>query len=410
MAWQENCHVKKIDLGLQRVSSVYKRLKTSTSKKPYTITVAGTNGKGSCVAFLESILLAEGYRVGVYSTPHLLCYNERVRVNGEAVSDASLTEAFSRIDKAREKVSLSYFEFGTLAALTIFEKQDVDIQILEVGLGGRLDAVNIIDANAALITSIDIDHVAWLGNDRSVIAVEKAGVFRKNQKAICADKTVPNSLPEFAAQLKTDLKLSGVDYKVEKDGDIWRLLIDHELAGDFPIPSLKGEHQIQNAAGVVALLAHVSDDIPVQKTSVLDGLQNTFLPGRLQLVGTAPDIYLDVAHNRQSAVALAKFIKCKEYKGDIHAVFSILDDKDLSKVTEPFLEFVNFWYIAPLNIDRSEKIECLSEFFNRHSKYQCSEHKSIESAFAKTRQLAKKEDLVICFGSFYVVEACLEGL
>jgi dihydrofolate synthase/folylpolyglutamate synthase len=217
-------------------------------------------------------------------------------------------------------------------------------------------------------------------------------------------------LLEFAHQLKTDLKISGIDYTVEKDGDNWQLLLDHELAAQYPEPSLKGEHQIQNAAGVIALLAHICNDVPVQKTSVLSGLLNTSLKGRLQQVAVSPDIYLDVAHNQQSAAVLANFIKSKGCVGDVHAVFSILEDKDLSKVTEPFIKFVKHWHIAQLKTSRSQEIDCLKTFFSKHSKYELSQYESIGRAFTQVRAAAKKEDLVICFGSFYVVEACLEAL
>lgn len=402
--------MKEIDLGLERVSLVWKRLRVEKKIPVYTLTVAGTNGKGSSVALLESILLAEGYKVGVYSTPHLIKYNERIRLNGQSVSNERITAAFSLIDQARGSTSLSYFEFGTLAALVIFEQQRVDIQILEVGLGGRLDAVNIIDANAALITSIDIDHVDWLGDDRSNIALEKAGIFRVGQKAVCSDSTVPKSLVDFANKIGTDLSLAGRDFFVDNQGGTWLLSFGDELKKQYRCPALKGSHQVQNAAGVISLLAYINKTIPVKQSSVDEGLRNVSLAGRLQQVACNPDIYLDVAHNQESAKALANFIQ--EIKGNrkTHAVFSILADKNLTHVIEPFRKAIDHWHVAPLNIQRAQSIDCLVDSLAKEPKQSYSVYSSIKDAYQLVKSTAKQDDLVICFGSFYVVEACLDGL
>jgi len=409
LAWQESCHVKEIDLGLQRVAEVYARLALSPSSAIYTITVAGTNGKGSSVAMLESILLAAGYQVGVYSTPHLISYNERVRLNGHAVDDSLLSASFARIDKARETTSLSYFEFGTLAALDIFSQQNVDVQILEVGLGGRLDAVNIIDADAALITTIDVDHIDWLGDDLAGIALEKAGVFRAQQKAVCADQSVPQSLIAYAAELNTDLLLAGRDFNYQLRSEGWRLLAKHCFADDYRLPGLFGEHQIQNAAGVISLLAHISGDIAVNQHDLEKGLQAVNLSGRLQRVSNAPEVYLDVAHNAESALALLEFIKTKQYN-KLQVVFSILADKDLEKVVRPFLNIVDHWHIAPLNTARAQPIDSLSAYLSDNTAVKCSSYESIAAAFDGAKDRLKKDDLLVCFGSFYVVEGCLDAL
>jgi dihydrofolate synthase/folylpolyglutamate synthase len=410
LSWQESCHVKEIDLGLERVSSVWKRLKTETSNSIYTITVAGTNGKGSSVALLESILLAEGYRVGVYSTPHLIKYNERIRLNGQVVAEDSITASFSLIDNARGATSLSYFEFGTLAALNIFGSRNVDIQILEVGLGGRLDAVNIINANAVLITSIHIDHVDWLGDDRSKIALEKAGVFRSHQKAVCSDETVPESLKEYAESLGTDLNTAGAYFNIEHHQVNWALQADHKFAGIYPYPALKGAHQVQNSAGVISLLAHIAADIQVDKKSIEEGLRKVSLAGRLQQISAAPDIYLDVAHNQESAIALARFIKELKREGKTHAVFSILSDKNAQQVIEPFIGLIDHWHIAPLSTTRTQDVNCLDALLSQELLQTCSRYSCIQTAFKQVKNTVKKQDLVICFGSFYVVEACLEAL
>ncbi len=410
LTWQEQLHVKEIDLGLQRVSKVYKQLAAEYLKQPYTITVAGTNGKGSSVALLESILMCAGYNVGVYSTPHLQHYNERIRVNGVPVDDPLLTASFQRINQSRLDTSLSYFEFGTLAALDIFNHASVDIQILEVGLGGRLDAVNIIDANAALITSIDIDHVDWLGSDKSSIALEKAGVFRPQQKAVCGDASVPDSLREFALTLGTDLLLAGIDYSVDIKAKHWCLAPQNQRPTRYSLPSLAGEHQIHNAAAVITLLKHISGDITVNEQHIETGLMHTSLPGRLQKIADKPSIYLDVAHNAESAAALATFIKKMDKQGDVHAVFSILPDKDMAAVISPFKEIVNHWSLAPLNIPRGQSISAIEAAFTQQGIETYSAHGSIRQAFDHAKKQASKDDLVIVFGSFYVVAACLDAV
>ena len=346
----------------------------------------------------------------MYSTPHISIYNERVRVNGKPVSDILLTTSFSRINKARQDTSLSYFEFGTLAALDIFASQKVDIQILEVGLGGRLDAVNIVDANATLISSISVDHIDWLGDDLQKIALEKAGVFRTDQTAVCGDKTVPTSLIDYAKKLGTDLVLAGHDFDFNVEDNGWRLIAENSFAGHYPLPSLKGAHQIQNASAVINLLAQIQSDIPVTKQNVEFGLQHVFLKGRLQQANSAPDIFLDVAHNEESANALAEFLKTKNCQGDVHAVFSILEDKQLDKVVQPFIGLVDQWHIAPLNTARTLSVSNLHRFLTNDSAQNCLVYNSIQLAFEGAKHVVKKEDLVICFGSFYVVEACLEAL
>lgn len=359
---------------------------------------------------LETILVAAGYQVGVYSTPHLTHYNERIRINGKPVSDTLLTTSFFKIDKARQNISLSYFEFGTLAALEVFAHKEVDIQILEVGLGGRLDAVNIVDANAVLISSISVDHIDWLGDDLEQIALEKAGVFRANQMAVCGDKTVPQSLINYAKKLGTKLSLAGRDFDFKVGGNGWHLMADHALAGYYPLPSLHGVHQIQNAAACINLLAQIQHDVFVKKQSIEFSLQRITLGGRIQQIHTAPAIFLDVAHNAESAIALAEFLRSRKHTGEVHAVFSILADKQLDQVIRPFIGMIDQWHIAALENARTLPVSNLQHFLEKDLTQSCLTYGSIQLAFEEARRTVSEEDLVICFGSFYVVEACLEAL
>ncbi|MBQ0723840.1 MAG: bifunctional tetrahydrofolate synthase/dihydrofolate synthase [Cycloclasticus sp.] len=410
LSWQEQCHPIEIDLGLQRVASVYQRLKSNAAKRVFTITVGGTNGKGSCVAMLEAILIHAGYQVGVYSTPHIQRYNERVRLNGQSVADELLTASFHRINQARTTTSLSYFEFGTLAALDIFAQGEVDVQILEVGLGGRLDAVNIIDADAALISSIDVDHTAWLGSDKSAIALEKAGIFRANQKAVCGDKNVPQSLLDYARSIDTDLWLAGRDFNYQSQTGSWQIVAVNGCVIDYPLPALKGEHQLQNAAAVISLLAHIAADLPLSKEAVDAGLIAVNLPGRLQQIGAKPDVFLDVAHNPESARTLAKFLRTYPRTGRVCAVFSILEDKDLNKVLQPFIGLIDHWHIAPLTNLRAQTTDVIADNVSHVLNQPYTVYGSIGEAYKGVLASLDEDDLVICFGSFYVVEACLDAL
>jgi len=359
---------------------------------------------------LEAILLAAGYTVGVYSTPHLQQYNERIRVNGIAVKDSLITSSFAQIDESRSNISLSYFEFGTLAALDVFKQQAVEVQILEVGLGGRLDAVNIIDADAALITSIGIDHVDWLGSDISNIAFEKAGIFRASQKAVCGAVDVPLSLINFAQSLQTDLLCVGSDFNVQIDKTSWRLIANHDFAGNFVLPALVGEHQIYNAAAVVTLLAHISSELPVTTSNINAGLANCSLTGRMQYMPEQPRLLLDVAHNPQSAQVLADYLRKHHPDETLCAVFSIMSDKDIAGVLLPFKDIVEKWYIAPLGSSRGATAVDIEQNILENDIGESTVYSSIEFALAAAQEDSNGNNLIVCFGSFYVVEACLEAL
>ena len=253
LLWQETLHPRKIDLGLERVAAVAKRLRLLQPDFGV-ITVAGTNGKGSSVAMLEAVLLAAGYRTGCYTSPHLQRYNERIRIQGQEVDDASLCAAFACVDEARGDETLSYFEFGTLAALTLFRREPLDVVLLEVGMGGRLDAVNAVEPTASLITNVSLDHCAWLGDDVESIAFEKAGILRAGKSTVYADENVPVSVLEHAREIGADLVLAGRDYGWNRSAMGWSWQGRQHTLENLEIPSLNGEFQLGNAAGVLALL------------------------------------------------------------------------------------------------------------------------------------------------------------
>ena len=289
--WQESLHPLTIDLGLERAALVYHELNPDYLKPP-TITVAGTNGKGSCIAYLEAIYRAEGYCVGSYSSPHILKYNERIKIDGKPVSDELICEAFARIESVRGNTSLSYFEFGTLAALDIFKRSDLDVQLLEVGLGGRLDAVNIIDPDVSLITSIGIDHVDWLGATREAIGQEKAGIFRANTPAIVGDCNPPNSLLQNALDKDAQLYCIDKDFGFKKQTTTWDWFAGARRISQLPEPGLKGEHQYRNASAAILAVELLAKSLPVSDRSIRIGLKNIQLHGRFQLINAKIPVLL----------------------------------------------------------------------------------------------------------------------
>ncbi len=356
--WQEGLHPRAIDLGLERIRQVAGTLGLDRPAYPV-ITVGGTNGKGSCVAFLEAMLRAAGYRVGAYTSPHLLRYNERIRVDGKEVDDATLCRVFACIDAARGTISLTYFEFGTLAALMIFQEAGIHAGVLEVGLGGRLDAVNILDADAALISSIAIDHVEWLGRERDSIGREKAGIFRPGRPAICADPQPPPALLEQARALGVRYFQAGLDYGWQSAGRQWRWWHANRDLDALPLPALPGEHQLGNAAAAVMTLTALSERLPVPVAALAAGLVQARLPARLQIVPGAIEWILDVAHNPHAAAILAHYLGSCTGFGATRAVVGMLSDKDAPGVARALNEVVDCWYTATLPGDRGRSGEQL---------------------------------------------------
>lgn len=407
LAWQETLNPKAIDLGLERVGAVWDRLRRGAL--PFqVVTVAGTNGKGSCVAMLESVLRAGGHQVGAYTSPHLLRYNERVRLDGREVGDAELCAAFDRVDRARGQVPLTYFEFGTLAALSLFQDAAPEVALLEVGLGGRLDAVNIVDADVALVSSIGIDHVDWLGSDRAHIALEKAGIFRPGRAAVCADPDAPSALIEHAARLGAPLCLAGRDYRHWTEPPHWSWEGLGRRRAALPPPGLAGEIQLQNAAAVLAVVELLG--LGVGEHELRAGLQAARLPGRLQVLSGEVIYVLDVAHNPDAARALARGLQAVACGGRTLAVLGMRADKDAAGVARALGERVDAWYAAglpaPQGRSGAQLAEVLREARVRAPVRACAT--VAEACKAAALDAAQGDRIVVC-GSFHTVAAALEA-
>ena len=346
LAYLETVHPTEIDLGLDRIRKVAQRLELT---HPYiAITVGGTNGKGSVCAMLESIVLAGGYKVGTYSSPHLIDYNERIRLNGQFATDEQIVKQFRRIERARETISLSYFEFSTLAALLLFQEQNVEVAILEVGLGGRLDAVNLVDADCAIITSVDIDHSDYLGTTREQIAWEKAHIFRAGRPAICADPLPPQTLVDYARTLGADLWLFGKDFNYSGDQLQWAYGGREQRRSALAYPALRGANQLLNASAALAALEALRTEIVIPQHAVRLGLSQAALPGRFQILPGQPVTILDVAHNPHAAAALGHNVANMPCAGKTYAVVGMLRDKDVMGTLAKMVPHVDYWLCAGL--------------------------------------------------------------
>lgn len=409
LGFQEQQHTQAIDLGLDRVAAVAHKLGL-IEEKPFTISVAGTNGKGSSTASLSAIYTQAGYRTGWYSSPHLLRYNERISINNQAVSDQQLIRAFNAIYAVLDGMTLSYFEWGTLAALWLFKSEACDVQILEVGLGGRLDAVNVVDADAALITPIDVDHQAWLGSDREQIALEKAGVFRAKQVAVYSDLLPACSLLRHAQALDVDLRLAQRDYQwqsINAQQWQWRSAGQHITLSN---PNLLGQFQFANVAGVVQLIELLQARLPVTQEVMQAGLQQIRLVGRLDYRQLQQTTWLfDVAHNPQSITALTTYLSSiKQEVGRIVLVFSALADKDIAAMLVQLKPHVDEWHIAPLGGERAASLTQLQTAVQA-SGLSVTYHNSIADACQQVQQLPV-EALRLVSGSFVTVEQGLRWL
>ncbi len=398
LAHIERQHPQPIALGLDRVREVHASLETEFSCP--IVAVAGTNGKGSTCAMLESILQAAGYRTGLYTSPHLLRYNERVRVGGREAEDGALCAAFEAVEHARGEVPLTYFEFGTLAALVLFARSNLQALVLEVGLGGRLDAVNVLDADCAVLTSVGIDHVEYLGATREAIGREKAGIFRTGRPAVVAEPDPPESV------LGTDarLLLLGRDFGYLNQGTQWAWWGPGGKRSGLAHPALRGAIQLRNASAALAALDSLRERLPVAMQDVRRGLAEVSVPGRFQVLPGRPQVVLDVAHNPQAAAVLASNLGESGFAPETIAVFGMLKDKDIAGVVRAIAPRITRWHLATLSGPRGARSAFLSGVL-RELQIQApvTEHDSVAAALAAAKREAGENDKIVVFGSFLTV-------
>ena len=394
----ERQHPQPIALGLDRVHEVLAALKISISCP--VITVGGTNGKGSTCAVLEAILNFAGYRTGLYTSPHLLRFNERVRIAGREVEDGALCDAFAAVESVRGKVPLTYFEYATLAAFHLFAKENLDSVVLEVGLGGRLDAVNVLDPDCAVLTSIGIDHVEFLGNSRESIGREKAGIFRPGRPAVVADPNPPDSVLQTASRLL----LLGRDFGYQSQGTQWAYWGPAGKRSGLAHPALRGAMQLRNASAALAALDSLRERLPVAMQDVRRGLAEVSVPGRFQVLPGRPQVVLDVAHNPDAAAVLAANLGDSGFAPETVAVFGMLKDKDIAGVVRAVAPRVTRWHLATLPGPRGADSSFLKDVLLQEKiREPAFEHASVAEALAAAKKEAAENDKIVVFGSFLTV-------
>jgi dihydrofolate synthase / folylpolyglutamate synthase len=398
----ERQHPQPIALGLERIVDVFSNLKTIISCP--ILTVGGTNGKGSTCALLEAILSSAGYRTGLYSSPHLVRYNERVRIAGREASDEDLCDSFAAVEAARGPVALTYFEFGTLAAFWLFARSGLDALVLEVGLGGRLDAVNVLDADCAILTSIGVDHVEFLGHTREEIGREKAGIFRAGRPAVIADPQPPASVLAEIARIGAVPVLLGRDFGFGKQGPQWSYWGPAGKRSGLAHPALRGSIQLRNASAAIAALDSLRERLPIAMKDVRRALAEVSLPGRFQVLPGRPQVVLDVAHNPEAAAMLAANLGDSGYAPETIAVFGMLKDKDIAGVVRAVAPRITRWHLASLPGARGADSSFLKKtLIQENIQEPVFEHASVAEALAAARKEAAENDKIIVFGSFLTV-------
>ena len=402
LGYIERQHPQPIALGLDRVREVLLALKVEFTCP--VLTVGGTNGKGSTCAMLEAILSSAGYRTALYSSPHLVRYNERVRVAGREANDEDLCDAFATVEAARGSVSLTYFEFGTLAALWLFARSGIEALVLEVGLGGRLDAVNVIDADCAILTSVGIDHVEFLGHTREEIGREKAGIFRPGRPAVIADPHPPASVLAEIERVGAVPVLLGRDFGFAKQGTQWSYWGPAGKRSGLAHPALRGSVQLRNASAAIAALDSLRERLPIAMKDVRRALAEVSLPGRFQVLPGRPQIVLDVAHNPEAAAILAANLGDGGFSPETIAVFGMLRDKDIAGVVRAVAPRITRWHLASLPGARGAESSFLKKvLFQEKIQEPIFEHASVAEALAAARKEAAENDKIIVFGSFLTV-------
>lgn len=403
LAWQESLHPKEIELGLDRCRAVAARM--GLLPVDYTtITVAGTNGKGSTVALLDAIYRRAGYRVATYTSPHLIHYHERIRVAGECADDATICAAFARVEAARAGTPLTFFEFGTLAALAIFTDARPDIAVLEVGMGGRLDAVNLVDPDVAVIATLDIDHVEYLGRTREAIAREKAGIMRAGRPAVCSDPAAPASLVECAERIGAALSLLGAGFHFADKGDTWTWWSGDTVLDALPHPALSGSYQLRNAAGVLKAVDLLQSRHPVARPVIDSALAETTLRGRFQRLPGAVEVVLDVAHNAQAVDTFVATLAALPPASRTQVVLGMLTTKDRLSAMSALAEIADAWQLATVQATKGARAEDLYATWQqlpRRAPAAC--HPSVAAAFAAARAAAQPGERIVAIGSFITV-------
>jgi len=410
LAYIERQHPKSIDLGLDRVREVAARMGLGAPARQV-VTVAGTNGKGSTVAFIESIARAAGWKVGAYTSPHLLAYNERVRIEGVDAADDALVAAFDAVEAARGDASLTYFEYGTLSALWLFQRSDLDLAVLEVGLGGRLDAANLVDADVAVITTVDLDHQDWLGDDREAIGREKAGIARAGRPLVLGEDDPPSSVLGRAYAIGASAIRAGCDFFFEPlEGDRWQWReVGYEI--DLPTPRLAAPAQLRNAATAIAALRALAEEIP--EAAYAQGVADARLPARLQrFTRDGVEIFVDVAHNPQAARELAAWLQRTPATGRTIAVFAALGDKDITGIVAAVADGIDAWFVGGL-ADAGPRGMAVADFVARLAGTTCAgatPAADVATAIATACAQARLGDRIVVFGSFYTAAAALRWL
>jgi dihydrofolate synthase/folylpolyglutamate synthase len=413
LARLERLHPKAIELGLERVREVADRL--DVAQTALAIVVGGTNGKGSTCAMLESVLRSAGYRVGLYTSPHLLDFNERVRIDGTNATDAQLIEQFEAVETARGAISLTYFEFTTLAILRLLAATNLDAVVLEVGLGGRLDAVNLVHSDAAIVTSIDLDHLDYLGSTREAIGLEKAHIFRGGRPAICSDPQPPQSLLDHAAAIGADLWRFGRDFNYQGDRQQWAYGGRRVRRSGLPYPALRGANQLLNASGALAALEALGERLPVSQQAVRQGLLTVEIPARFQVLPGRPTVVLDVAHNPHASAVLAQNLDSLGFFPVTHAVFGMLRDKDIAGVVAKLGDRIDHWHVATTSGPRGSAADELAQIVRSvvtrtAQSTAISTYDDVAAAFAAAQERAAPDDRILAFGSFLTVADVMRNL
>ena len=414
LTYLEELHPKTIEMGLERINRV--RLELGLMPAFPIIMVGGTNGKGSVCAMLESVLSCAGYKVGCYTSPHLLQYNERIRIDKKEIDDEKLCQIFNHINASRKEcnTSLTFFDFGTLAAVSLFIQARVDVAILEVGLGGRLDAVNVFDADCSILTSIDFDHVEYLGDTREKIGFEKAAIFRKNKPAICSEIDLPDSVHQQARERGANFFQFAKEFGFSRKNTQWDFWGPKGWRYSLPFPALRGARQLQNASTCLAALDMMNELLPVSMNEVRQGLTEAVIPGRFQVVSIQPLIILDVAHNPSAASVLSENLAATKPAGNTYAVFAMLQDKDICGVVQELKNDIDFWLVSSIHSSRAATVDYLINEIHKagilNEKNTIYKFPDCEAAFVFACEQATKNDRICIFGSFYIVGAVLRYL